>query len=70
MNPSSGAPLPPGIGKPALRALAAVGVTRLEQAAALSDRELSALHGVGPKAVRLLREAAQRPAAPERPAER
>jgi predicted flap endonuclease-1-like 5' DNA nuclease len=48
--------LPRGIGRPATAALALVGVTRLEQAAAMTDRELLALHGVGPKAVRLLRE--------------
>ena len=49
--------LPRSIGRPASAALALVGVTRLEQVAAMTDRELLALHGVGPKAVRLLREA-------------
>ena len=47
--------LPAKIGKPALRALTAAGITRLSQIAARSDAELLALHGVGPKAVRVLR---------------
>ncbi|GAA1690726.1 hypothetical protein GCM10009830_43030 [Glycomyces endophyticus] len=50
--------LPKAIGRPATRALAEAGVTTLAQAAAMSDAELAALHGVGPKAVRILREAA------------
>lgn len=45
-----------GIGAPATRALAAAGVTGLEQVALLGERGLLALHGVGPKAVRILRE--------------
>jgi predicted flap endonuclease-1-like 5' DNA nuclease len=47
---------PPAIGATARRALAAEGLTRWDQ---LTDRhaaDLLALHGVGPKAVRLLRE--------------
>lgn len=47
----------PNIGGPARGALAARGVTTLEQVARLSERELLAIHGVGPKAVRLLRPA-------------
>ena len=47
------------IGAPATRALASVGVTRLEQLAGRSEAELLALHGVGPKAIRILREALQ-----------
>lgn len=47
----------PNIGNPARRALATVGCTRLEQVAAMSERELLALHGFGPKALRILREA-------------
>lgn len=47
----------PSIGRPARGALAAQGVTTLEQVARLSERELLAIHGVGPKAVRLLRPA-------------
>ena len=48
--------LPP-IGAPATRALAAAGLTRLSQVAEHSEAELAALHGVGPRAIGLLREA-------------
>lgn len=53
----SDSPLPSGIGAPATRALTAAGYTRLEQLAGVSAKELLALHGVGPKAIRLVREA-------------
>jgi hypothetical protein len=49
--------LPKAIGRPATRALLNAGITTLDQVAGLSDAELSALHGVGPKAIRILREA-------------
>lgn len=49
--------LPNAIGKPATRALANAGITTLDQVADLTDAQLRALHGVGPKAVRVLREA-------------
>jgi predicted flap endonuclease-1-like 5' DNA nuclease len=49
--------LPTAIGAPARRALLAAGHTRLEQLAALSEADLLRLHGVGPKAVRLIRQA-------------
>jgi DNA-directed RNA polymerase alpha subunit len=47
--------LPTSIGRPALRALRAAGVDRLSEVARRREEELLALHGVGPKAVRLLR---------------
>lgn len=47
----------PSIGAPATRALEAQGVRRLEDVARWTRAELLALHGVGPKAVRLLEEA-------------
>jgi len=47
--------LPAAIGRPATRALAAAGLTSLAAVAQRSDAELLALHGVGPKAVRILR---------------
>ncbi|MEV6070359.1 DNA-binding protein [Nocardia sp. NPDC052001] len=50
----SDSPLPRGIGAPATRALTAAGYRRLEQLAGVSEAELLALHGVGPKAIRLL----------------
>lgn len=45
------------IGRPATRALADAGVTTLAQVAAVPREELLSLHGVGPKAVRVLDEA-------------
>lgn len=51
--------LPESIGKPAIRALLDENINSLEQVSKLSDAELLNLHGVGPKAVRILREAAK-----------
>lgn len=51
---SSEHPLPK-IGRPATQALHLIGVTTLEQVARHSQRELLALHGVGPKAARILK---------------
>ena len=48
---------PPGISKPALRALAGAGYVRLEQLTQARAADLSQLHGFGPKALRLLQEA-------------
>lgn len=50
---------PPGLSQPALRALAVAGFTHLEQLADIREVDLARLHGVGPKAVRILREALQ-----------
>ncbi len=47
--------LPASIGRPALGALRAAGIDRLSEVARHREEELLALHGVGPKAVRLLR---------------
>jgi hypothetical protein len=49
--------LPTGLAKPAQRALAAAGYWRLEQFTELSEAELMQLHGIGPKALDLLRSA-------------
>ena len=46
--------LPKSIGQPATRALHLAGYYRLEQLASVSAAELLKLHGVGPKAIRLL----------------
>ncbi len=51
-----GSDLPRGIGKAATRALATAGITTLEQVAARPRSELLAMHGVGPKAIRILDE--------------
>ena len=46
----------PGIGKPAERALSQAGYTDLEQLAGTPAKGLLALHGVGPRAIKLLNE--------------
>lgn len=47
---------PHGIGKVARRELALKGYTRYEQLTKVTSDELLAIHGVGPKAVRILDE--------------
>ena len=47
----------PKIGAPATRALEAAGYTQLTEFAQVSESELLSLHGVGPKAIRLIRAA-------------
>ncbi|MEE2059550.1 hypothetical protein [Rhodococcus artemisiae] len=49
--------LPTSIGKPATQALLSAGVVTLDDVAARPKAELAALHGVGPKALRILEEA-------------
>ena len=46
--------LPKGIGSPATRALEAHGITSLTALTRISEAELRAMHGVGPKALRVL----------------
>jgi len=50
-------PMPVGLTKPALRALESAGYTSLERLASASEREIAALHGVGPTALRALKAA-------------
>jgi DNA-directed RNA polymerase alpha subunit len=52
-NPSSDFP---NIGSPARRALEHEGYTTLKQLTKLSEAKLLQMHGVGPKAVRILKE--------------
>lgn len=47
---------PPNIGNPARRALEVAGYTTLKQLTKVSEAELGKLHGMGPKALRILRE--------------
>lgn len=47
----------PNIGAPATRALTLADYTRLSQLSVVSAADLLKLHGVGPKAIRILREA-------------
>jgi len=49
--------LPRAIGRPATNALHGAGIATLAQVAQRTPEEIGALHGVGPKAVRLLDEA-------------
>ena len=49
--------LPANIGRPATRAFLEAGYVRLEQLNGVRTADLLKLHGVGPKAIRLLREA-------------
>jgi hypothetical protein len=45
----------PKIGAPATRAFAHVGITTLEDLCEWTERDLLALHGVGPRAITILR---------------
>ncbi|MBT2510765.1 DNA-binding protein [Streptomyces sp. ISL-98] len=45
---------PPQIGRPACRALALNGYMRYDQLTSVTSSELLKIHGVGPKAIRIL----------------
>jgi hypothetical protein len=47
----------PPIGRPAVNALAQAGYTQLEDLRGVQPQQLLELHGVGPKAVRILEQA-------------
>ncbi|MGI8403289.1 MAG: DNA-binding protein [Thermomicrobiales bacterium] len=49
--------LPPGISAPARRALAGVRIESLEQCATRTEAEILELHGMGPKALGIIRSA-------------
>ena len=49
--------LPAKIPMPAQRALQGAGYTQLEQLSGVTEADLAKLHGAGPKAIRMLREA-------------
>jgi putative acetyltransferase len=49
-------PLPKSIGAPATRALTGAGYISLESLAGVTEKDLAKLHGVGPKALRILKE--------------
>jgi len=51
-----GSDLPRSIGKPATRALMQVGIFRLNQLTTCREADILRRHGVGPKAIRILRE--------------
>ncbi|HEY6488558.1 MAG: hypothetical protein WCC26_14375 [Terracidiphilus sp.] len=50
---------PKGVAKPAQRALAAAGYTSLDQLANARRADLAAMHGMGPRALDVLRQALQ-----------
>jgi hypothetical protein len=54
------AAFPPGVSGPALRALHAAGVRSVADLAGWAEADLAALHGVGPKALAVLRAALAR----------
>ena len=56
-NNTSETNLPKSIGRPATSALTYANIFYLEQITKISAEELLKLHGVGPKAIRLLKEA-------------
>jgi len=56
MPAAPAAALPRGTGRPATGALTLAGYTRLEQLDGVPAKDLLALHGVGPKAIRVLTE--------------
>lgn len=47
----------PKLSRPAQRALAGAGITRLEQLTGYGESEIRQLHGIGPRALKTLREA-------------
>lgn len=49
-------PLPPNVPNPAKRALESVNIFFLEDLALTSELQLLALHGFGPKALKILKE--------------
>ncbi|MBZ0307602.1 MAG: DNA-binding protein [Anaerolineae bacterium] len=56
-NENSASDFPEKLGQPALRALSGAGYTHLHQLTEVTEAEIKKLHGIGPKALRLLREA-------------
>jgi hypothetical protein len=50
-------PFPKGVAQPAIRALASAGFTHLDQLADASEKHIATLHGMGPKALEILRAA-------------
>lgn len=55
MDLKQGNDFPTGMSKPALRALANSGITSLVEVCKYSEKELKQLHGIGPNAIKQLR---------------
>ncbi|MDF1489642.1 helix-hairpin-helix domain-containing protein [Tessaracoccus caeni] len=56
MSSTEDTEFPRSMGKVAPRELAVHGITRFAQLPEYTEKELLAIHGVGPKAIRILRE--------------
>jgi hypothetical protein len=56
-NTRSNYDLPAGLAQPAIRALTGAGYTCLDQLSQVTEAELLKLHGMGPKAIGLIRDA-------------
>jgi hypothetical protein len=54
---AANSPFPKGVSQPAIRALASAGYTCLDQLAGVSEKHMATLHGMGPKALRIIGEA-------------
>ncbi len=50
-------PLPEKLSKPAQRALAAAGINRLEDFCTLTEKQVAALHGMGPTGIEKIKQA-------------
>lgn len=57
MKATSEPAFPKGVGQPAIRALNDAGYLKLEDLAGADEAELMKLHGMGPKALGVIREA-------------
>jgi hypothetical protein len=57
VSPAVNAPFPKGVSQPAIRGLASAGYTHIDQLAGVSEKHLATLHGMGPKALRIIGEA-------------
>ena len=55
-NSATGATFPKDVSQPAIRALASAGYTEVDQLAGASEKHLATLHGMGPKALRIIGE--------------
>ena len=51
------AAFPSGMSGPALRALATAGIRSMDDVAGWEESDIAALHGMGPKGIRVLRDA-------------
>lgn len=55
----STANFPAGMSQPSIRALASAGITHFKQLTKFTEAEIAKLHGMGPRGVRILKEAMQ-----------